>query len=361
MRGYIALFSAMTKQFMRDRMALFWMFAFPVLFVLLFGFVFGGENEVQFRLGVVAPEGDPVAAGLLSGLEQISVVEIFRGSREEELTALQNGDRDGVLIMPQGMVASLSRGEQVRVELYYDAAKGNTAQILVSVVDQFLVEAERMRSGAPRAFVLVQKPIQAREFRGIDYMLPGVVAMALMQLGLFGVAGSILQMRERKILRRFWAAPISRSTFIGAQVTQRVTIALLQAGIITLVGHFAFRVPILGSAAVVAGVVLLGALTFVSLGYLIASLARTVEAGTALLQVVNFPMMFLSGIFWPVEWMPGVLKPVVYALPLTYLGDALRQTMVGAAPLFPLHVDLGVLAAWLVLCGLLSVKFFKWE
>jgi ABC-2 type transport system permease protein len=209
--------------------------------------------------------------------------------------------------------------------------------------------------------VLVQKPIQAREFRGIDYMLPGVVAMALMQLGLFGVAGSILQMRERKILRRFWAAPISRSTFIGAQVTQRVTIALLQAGIITLVGHFAFRVPILGSAAVVAGVVLLGALTFVSLGYLIASLARTVEAGTALLQVVNFPMMFLSGIFWPVEWMPGVLKPVVYALPLTYLGDALRQTMVGAAPLFPLHVDLGVLAAWLVLCGLLSVKFFKWE
>ena len=361
MRAYLTLFSAMTKQFVRDRMALFWMFAFPVLFVLLFGFVFGGENEVRFRLGVVAPEGDPVAAGLLSGLEQIPAMEIFRGTREEELAALEDGDRDGVLILPEGMVSSLSRGEQVEVELYYDAAKGNTAQILVSVVDRFLVEAERARTGRPRAFVLVKKPIQAREFRAIDYMLPGVVAMALLQLGLFGVAGTLLQMRERKILRRFWAAPVPRSIFIGAQVSQRVTIALLQAGIITLVGHFVFGVPILGSKAAVAGVVLLGALAFVSLGYLLASLARTVESGNALLQMVNFPMMFLSGIFWPVEWMPGVLKPVIYALPLTYLGDALRQTMVGAAPLFPLRVDLAVLSAWLVLCGLLSVKFFKWE
>ncbi|RLE30091.1 ABC transporter permease [Candidatus Acetothermia bacterium] len=361
MKAYLALLYAVTKQFYRDRMALFWMFAFPVLFVLLFGFVFGGSDELHLRLGVVAPAGDPVATGLLAGLEGLPMVEVSHGDLSAELSALEGGDRDGVLVLPQGLSSALSRGERAVVELYYDAAQGNTARILLAVVDQFLGEAERRQAGVSRSFVLVRKPIQAREFRPIDYMLPGVVAMALMQLGLFGVAATLLQMRERKILRRFWATPVPRATFIGAQVTQRVGIALLQAGIITVVGHFVFSVPILGAPALMAGVVILGALTFVSLGYFIASLSRTVEAGSALMQVVNFPMMFLSGIFWPVEWMPGFLRPVIYALPLTYLGDALRQAMVRASPMFPLWVDLAVLGAWLSLCGLFSVWLFKWE
>jgi ABC-2 type transport system permease protein len=360
-KAYLAFLSAITKQFYRDRMALFWMLAFPILFVLLFGFVFGGSDELHFRLGVVAPSGDPVAAGLIAGLEELPLVDMSRGELAGELAALKEGKLDGVLVLPQGLTAALSRGEPAQVELYYDAAQGNTAQILISVVDQFLAEAERRRSGVERRLVLVKKPIQAREFRPIDYMLPGVVAMAIMQLGLFGVAASLLQLRERKVLRRFWAAPVPRTAFIGAQVTQRLGIALLQTGIITVVGHFAFSVPVLGTPALMAGVVILGALAFVSLGYLIASVSRTVEAGSAFIQVVNFPMMFLSGIFWPVEWMPGFLRPVIYALPLTYLGDALRQTMVHASPMFPLWVDLAVLGAWLSLCGLFSVWLFKWE
>jgi ABC-2 type transport system permease protein len=111
----------------------------------------------------------------------------------------------------------------------------------------------------------------------------------------------------------------------------------------------------------VAGLVLLGALTFVAIGYLVASLARTVESANGITTAVNFPMMFLSGIFFPLALLPAFLTPVVRALPLTYLADALRQVAVGSVPEFPMMVDLAVLAGWAVVCALLSARFFKWE
>lgn len=362
MRAYRAILGGIHREFYRDRVALFWTIAFPLFFVFLFGFVLGGgEEEVQLTLGVVAPAGDPLAAGLIQGMRESGLFQIYEGEREEELAALRAGDRDGVLILPSGLLSAISRGEEVELELYYDAAQGTTSQILLSVVGEFLAEAERRTRGTPRLLSLSPQPLQARKFRPIDYMLPGILGMSLMQLGLFSVAAVVLQMRDRKILRRFWAAPMPRSTFIAAQVTHRVGIALIQAGLIAGIGVLVFRVPMLGQPAVMAGVVLLGALTFVSFGYLLASLAPSVEAGTALVQLVNLPMTFLSGVFWPVDWMPGILQPVVYVLPLTYLGDALRQTMVGATPLVPLWVDLAVLGGWLVLSTLLSLKFFRWD
>ena len=232
---------------------------------------------------------------------------------------------------------------------------------LSSILNQVLAEFETGTGGAQRRLVLAQEPIQARRLRTIDYMLPGVLAMTIMQLGLFGVAAHLLSLRERKVLRRLWATPVPRATFVSAQITQRVLLALLQAAIILTLGHLVFSVPILGSRLVLLGVLILGALTFVALGYFLAAMARTQESGIAFLQAVNFPMMFLSGIFWPVEWMPGFLKPVVWALPLTYLGDALRQTMVQASPLVPLWVDLAVLGGWLAVMAALAVRFFRWE
>jgi len=105
----------------------------------------------------------------------------------------------------------------------------------------------------------------------------------------------------------------------------------------------------------------IGALMFIALGYLISGLAKTQESVDGLSQLINFPMMFLSGLFFPVDMMPTWIRPVIDAMPLTYLADALRQVMVGAIPLHSLQVDLIVLAVWLVVCAILAVRFFRWE
>jgi ABC-2 type transport system permease protein len=106
----------------------------------------------------------------------------------------------------------------------------------------------------------------------------------------------------------------------------------------------------------------LGALTFISIGYLVASFARTEASGSAIVQVIQFPMMFLSGIFWPIEFAPDWLRPIVYAMPLTYLGDALRQTMLeGSSRLFPLWMNAAVLTGWLLVSLAIAFRYFRWE
>jgi ABC-2 type transport system permease protein len=126
------------------------------------------------------------------------------------------------------------------------------------------------------------------------------------------------------------------------------------------IGAVAFGVKITNPLATV-GFVAFGAVMFISLGYLLASLARTQESANGITSAVQLPMLFLSGIFFPLSNFPDFLKPIVSALPLTYLADALRQVMIGSNPDFPLTTDILVLGAWILVCGFLSTRLFKWE
>ena len=185
--------------------------------------------------------------------------------------------------------------------------------------------------------------------------------MALMQLGLFATVAPLVNLRQEQVLRRLGATPLPRWQLLVSQVLFRLTIGLIQCGIILGISVAFFNVHVVGNPVLLVGLVILGALMFISLGYLIASLARTVESANGISQAINFPMLFLSGIFFPLAFLPAFLTPVVRALPLTYLGDAFRQVSVGGVPQFPLMVDVLVLAGWALVCSLLAARFFKWE
>ncbi len=138
-------------------------------------------------------------------------------------------------------------------------------------------------------------------------------------------------------------------------------IAAAQTTLIIGIGMAVLGVQIVGSWPAIIGFIVLGALAFTALGYVLASFARTEEAATGLTQIVQLPMMFLSGIFFPLEVMPEWLRGVATAMPLTYLGDALRQTMVGGTPFAPLPLDALVLVGWLVVSFAVSARFFRWQ
>ena len=184
--------------------------------------------------------------------------------------------------------------------------------------------------------------------------------MALMQLGLFG-AIPLVQQREKLILKRLSATPLRRWSLVGSNVVMRLLVALGQTLLIVGVGAVVFGVTILGNPLFVAFLVVLGALMFISLGYVVASFAPTEETANMVTSILQFPLMFLSGIFFPLDQFPGWLRTIAAALPLTYLGDALRQVMVGGTPFVPVAVSVVVLAAWLVVCFGISARFFKWQ
>jgi ABC-2 type transport system permease protein len=167
--------------------------------------------------------------------------------------------------------------------------------------------------------------------------------------------------REKLILKRLAATPLTRLTLVTSNVLMRLLVAAVQTVLIVGVGALMFGVTIVGNLLVIIGLIALGAVTFLAIGYLIASWARNEEAATGITSAVQFPVMFLSGIFFPIAFMPEWLQPVAAFLPLTYLADALRQTMVGGAAYVALPIDVAVLAVWLAVATAITARFFRWQ
>ncbi|MGH2541542.1 MAG: ABC transporter permease [Ardenticatenaceae bacterium] len=361
MNALLALYVASIKEFLRDRLALFWTLAFPIFFIVIFGIVFSGNDDPSYEVGLAIEDEGGVATGLAEAFRSVEAFEVTTGEREELVARFEDGDFRLVVVIPQGLSERVTAGEPATVGVVYDPSNQTTAQIVLSIVRQVVDGFDRRLAQSPTLLSIEATTVTAESLRGIDFLLPGILGMALMQLGLFGTAPALVQLREQQVLRRIGVTPLPRSTLLASQVLMRLTIGAIQTTLIVLVGVLFFDVTIVGNIILMIGFALLGALMFVAMGYMIAGFAETQESVNGLTSLLNFPMLFLSGLFFPVETMPAWIRPVVNTIPLSYLADALRQIMVGAPPVYNLGVDAAVLAAWLVGCAVLAIRFFRWE
>jgi ABC-2 type transport system permease protein len=363
MRSLIALSRANLKSFVRDRPALFWTLAFPIIFVLLFGTIFSGGGQLHYNVGWVDEDGSAAAGQLRSGFEATGLVTLHDGTLGAERDAMQRGDIDGIIEVPAGLGQAVDpshAGSPISLTVFIDPTRTNASQGLVQVANAVTMSANLALTGRSPILAVQTETIQTQRLNNASYFVPSILGMALMQLGIFA-AIPLVQQREKLILKRLSATPLPRRTLVASNIVVRLVIAAVQTLLILVIGQRVLGVELIGSGLVIAGVVALGALTFTSIGYLIASFARTEEAANGMTSIVQFPLMFLSGIFFPLEIMPDWLRGVATFLPLTYLGDALRQTMVGGAPFVPLGVDIAVLAAWLAVSFAVSARFFRWQ
>jgi ABC-2 type transport system permease protein len=223
-----------------------------------------------------------------------------------------------------------------------------------------LSAANQAASGVPPAVAPDFKPIQTNDLTFISYLVPSILGMSLMQLGVFAAIPLVAD-RQKLILKRLQATPLRRWQLVGSNVLMRLLIAMFQTAIIVGVGSALYDVQIAGSWLLIGALILLGSLAFIALGYVIASFAKTEEAANGMTSVVQFPLMFLSGTFFPIDAMPDALRTVARALPLTYLGDGLRQVMVDGTPFSPLWVCFAFLGVWLVVCFAIAARYFKWQ
>ena len=361
-RGLWPLTVANVKSYYRDRAALFWTIAFPVLFVILFGSIFSG-GPTKFSVGWVDLDQSAAVCPAARWLRR-RVAARPQGLRPSTtaMSQMQDGKLDAVIVVPVGLSAAMAPGASAtpfQLTLFTDPSKQSASSTVQQVVGQVVGGINQSLSGQPPALAVEPQPLQTQNLTSAAYFVPSILAMALMQLGVFASIPLVAQ-REKQILKRLGATPLARSTLVGSNVFMRLLIAVVQTVIIVGIGVALFGVSVLQPLAVAAFVVL-GAVTFVSIGYVIASYARTEDSANTSASVVQFPLMFLSGIFFPIAFMPQWLQPVAALMPLTYLGDALRQTMVGGAAFAPLYVDVLVLAGWLIVTFLVSARYFRWQ
>lgn len=365
MRGLVALTAANLRSFTRDRAALFWTLAFPVVFVILFGTIFSGGSS-DYSLGWVDQDGTAPAAELRAAFVANAPVELVDGTLEESRERMISGDLAGILVIPSGLAAAIDAAQgggaqaPVAVTIITDPSRSSQSQAVQQIANGIVMAANLRLSGATPILTVDAESLQTSVLNSVSFFVPSILAMALMQLGIFA-AIPLVQQREKLILKRLNATPLPRWTLVGSNVIVRLLIAAAQTVIIIGIGLVVLGVEVTGNWALIAGFVVLGAMTFTSIGYVIASFARTEEAANGMTSIVQFPLMFLSGIFFPLEVMPEWLRGVATFMPLTYLGDALRQTMVGGTPFAPIGLDALVLAGWLVVTLGISARYFRWQ
>jgi ABC-2 type transport system permease protein len=383
MSAFMTLTAANIRSFVRDRTALFWTFAFPVIFILLFGAIFSGGGTPSYNVGWVDQDGTAASALLRNGFAGVPLLKLKDGSLSASLDAMRKGSLNGVVVVPKGYGAAIAaaRGSSaagagtraaatagpiaagpgtVPLDVYTDPSQQTSSATIRQVVAQVVSTTNLALLGGRPILATVDRSLQTQDLSNAAFLVPGILGMALMQLGVFGAVPLVAQ-REKLILKRLGATPLPRWTLVGSNVVLRLLIGIGQAVLILGIGVAVFGVTVLGALWLMVAIVVLGALTFISIGYVVASFARTEDAANGIVQVIQFPMMFLSGVFFPIEIMPSLLRPVAAVLPLTYLGDALRQVMVGGSPYAPLPLDLGILTAWFVVCLAISARFFRWE
>ena len=366
MRALSALSIANLRSFVRDRAALFWTLFFPITFVILFGTIFSGGGNTSFTVGWVDQDRSPASVALRAAFADNAPLDLEDGTIDEARAKMLTGDLDGILIVPEGLAAAIDAaqggqaGAPVAITIVTDPSRSGASQAIQQIATGMVMAANLQLSGASAILTVTSETLQTNRLNSVSFFVPSILAMALMQLGIFA-AIPLVEQRQKLILKRLNATPLPRWTLVGSNVFVRLLIAAAQTALIVGIGMLVLGVEISGSWPLIIGFVALGAMAFTAMGYVIASFARTEESANGITQVVQLPMMFLSGIFFPLEVMPEWLRGVATVMPLTYLGDALRQTMVGGTPFAPLPLDALVLVGWLVVSLAISARFFRWQ
>ena len=354
----LALTVASLKMWLRDRQALFWTLFLPLLIMVILGLMnFGAFGNVD--LGLVDQADNQASRRFVENLEAIEALNISHGvSLEEERQALKDGDRHMVLILPPSFQAS---GQPTELQILFNEGRPQEVQVGQTIIRQALDEITFSLSNTPRLFTLNAQSVDSRNLRYVDFLMPGIVAMAIMQMGLFSVAFGFVQLKQRGILRRLLATPVQPRSFLFAQVTTRLIVSLLQTGVLIAVGVIFFDVQFVGNLGAIFLLAILGGAVFVSMGFAISGWAKNEQVAAPIANIVAMPMMFLSGVFFPRDVMPAAAQSVTAYLPLTYLGDSLRSIAIDGVNLWAVRLDLVGMVVWLIISFVVATRLFRWE
>jgi ABC-type multidrug transport system permease subunit len=246
--------------------------------------------------------------------------------------------------------------DATRPEYTFDPAQpeSRTARLAVDA-------ALQRAAGRTDRFEAEQIEVDEPGSRYVDFLVPGLLGMNLMGTGMWGIGFSLVVARNGNLLKRFVAAPVRRSQLLGAQIASRLIFLVPEAGALLLFAWLLLDVPVRGSLLLLAGVSLVGALTFSGLGLLTAARPRTIEGVSGIMNLVMVPMWIGSGIFFSTDRFPDAVQPLIQALPLTALNDALRAVMLDGSGLGPVLPELANLVLWAVVSFALALKLFRWH
>lgn len=346
------------KIFLRDRQSIFFSLFFPVVFMSIFAFVRGGQEPIP--LGVANQSDSALASALVDRLGGDAAFTVVSGDEETLRQQLVQGEQMLVLVVPAQFQAPPA-GETAALRLLADTSQFNQLPLVEPMLEQKLMEIEREYRGEEAMFSVEVENVQALSQSYLDFLLPGLLAMMLMQLSVAGSGYNVVEFRRKGILKRLFVTPLQPRDFVAAIVAARLGIVLIQLTVLLAFALFVLRVNIIGNFAEFYLVAIIASLVFLNIGFCIGSMAKTQQAIMAIGNIVIFPQIVLSGVFYPIDAMPGIVQPLAQVLPLTFVVSGLRDIAVAGATLLEVVPSLIGMAVWFVIGFALATRMFVWK
>ncbi len=362
MKSFIVLTWSTIKMFFRNKQALFFTFFSPLMIMVVFGLI--GLDRVQKMDVGIALSAPPNSATqqFVQRLKEVPSFDVKEGPENQLRQEIENDELSAVFLIPSDLIPVDPADHQTKtVTVLANSAQAQQAGIATSIMNEILNRTALTMTGGSDLFRLERQEIASADLGYIDFLLPGLIALSLMQMSIFSVAFVFTNYKEKGVLRRLIATPMRPFAFVSANVITRLIVSFLQTAIFIIVGVFYLKAQVIGSYWLIALITVLGSIMFLGLGFTISGIAKTQESVPAFANLIAFPMLFLGGTFFPIESFPTWLKHFATYLPLQFLSDAFRQVMTKDASLWDIRVDLLWMLAWSIVLVFLANWAFSFE
>lgn len=357
----LAYFKVFARTYIRNRVGLFFSLIFPIILILLFGAIFSNSGSTTVALYVQnLDHASPASMGFLAALNRTQVFSVTMVSpsvADFSGWMSANGGGGAGLQIPPGFQADFASNQSVNVLVFTDPAQASVAGIAEGTISN--VATAYNCHGCAQLVGVTQVPVGSTTFTYIDYLVPGLIGFSILVSPMFAMVNVSSEYKKQKIFRQLSLTPLTRGEWLFSSILWFVLLVLASTAIMLGVGRGLFNADVSPNLLTLP-ILVLGPVMFVSLGLLLGSVSKTPESAAVAGNVLTFPMMFLSGTFFPVSQFPAYLQTVAHFLPLYYVIDGMNETM-----LFhqtgPALVDIAVVAALAVIFFVAAVWAFRWQ
>jgi ABC-2 type transport system permease protein len=358
----MAIAKASFRSIIRSPSAVVFSLAFPLIFILVFGFIGGGGGGFKVDVGVMS--GTDTTSELYRAIKKSGGANLIVNQTDAEMLADLEKGRTDVLIKIE---KNVNVAPPYKLDVKYTQASAEKGKLFRSLVLMPILSA----FNKPKDFVapppyasLSEATVTGRVYKTIDFILPGQLGFSLLSSGVFGTAFVFLSLRVTLVIKRFFATPVKRYSIILGEMIARIIFSLIGALFIICIGHFAFGFTLIHGFVTVLEMLALsviGLIVFMGFGFVVSGIAKNESSVPPIANIITLPQFLLSGTFFSISNFPKWLQPISNALPLTYLNKAMRSVAFEGATLWDVRTEILILFVWMIIIYTIAVKTFKWE
>lgn len=360
----VAVFAKIAiRRAFRDKTALFFVFLFPLIFLFIFGGIFGKNNDVSFKVALV---NQSKSAFSQQFSKQLTDNKLFKVSTDlhtldEAKEKMSRGQIDATIVLPENFGEVQNMYPSGQANIYYTQNSQQAAQTATSVLDSIFQGINRDMTHAPTPLTVHSEQLNERSLSSFDYVFSGLLGFSLIGLGIFGPANVFPELKKQGVLRRLRTTPLRVWQYFLANAVSQTVIGIISVALMFVVGVTVFHLHLVGNIFELLLWIVLSIVMLLGVGLSVGGWAKNERQAAPLVNIVAFPMLFLSGTFFPRFLMPQWLQDITAFLPLTPVIDGIRLMATEGQHIIHLLPQLGLMFGWIVVIYFVAFKVFRWE